>query len=87
MGDTRCRAESVVDVGDAMNVHRNIRAWDDWAASRGYANLYTFLYDFYVDKQMSLTGVGEMMGIRRDRVADLLRINGIPVKGRGGVHV
>ena len=69
-----------------MNVHRSLRMWDRWAQEQGFPEINTYLYAQYVNEQMSLDKLGKAMGIKRDRVAQMLRRFDIPVRGRGGVR-
>ena len=69
-----------------MNLHRSLRMWDRWAQEQGFPEINTYLYQRYVNEEMSLERLGVNMGIERDRVAQMLRRFAIPVRGRGGVR-
>jgi hypothetical protein len=69
-----------------VNVHRSARMWNLWAQQCGFPTIATYLHARYIEDKMSLEKLGLHLGIKRDRVAQMLRKYDIPVRGRGGVR-
>jgi hypothetical protein len=69
-----------------MNLRRTAEDWEKLAGEYGYTSMYNMLYKWYVDRGMSIRVIGGDLGISKDRVVQLLKIQGIPMRKRGGVR-
>lgn len=70
-----------------MNLHRNSQDWDAAARIAGYSSMRELLVHLYVTQRNPSSKVGDLLGISKDRVIQLLRVHDIPVRPRGGLNV
>jgi hypothetical protein len=68
-----------------MNIYRNESQWNQWAKEKGHKSLSHYLYASYVEQRCTTRLLGQMMGLRKDRVSQLLKKHNIPRRKTGGV--
>jgi len=70
-----------------MNQHRNAEDWDRVAKEFRCENMKELLYKYYVTQHMTTREIATaLLDISKDRVVQLLKVNGIPLRRRGGAH-
>lgn len=60
--------------------------FDDIARAIGYSSAISMFNDMYVEKQMGLLDIADVLGVNRNTIKRQVRLAGIPIKGRGGSH-
>lgn len=69
-----------------MNNRKTKQDWEKQADEFGYKSLYQMLYKYYVERGMTTKDIGHDLDISHDRVTQLLRSEGIPLRKRGGIR-
>jgi len=69
-----------------MNLHRTQESWEKLSKELGYTSLEKLLHHCYVANKYTAKQLGDLLGVSRYRVCQLMRKYNIPVRGRGGVN-
>jgi hypothetical protein len=70
-----------------MNKRRTAKDWESIAKEFGCVALRDLLYKYYVEKRMTTRQIGQdVLDVSEDRVVQLLKTQGIPLRKRGGIR-
>ena len=70
-----------------MNQHRSVQEWDRVAKEFGCDDMKELLHKYYVTQCMTTREIATgVLDVSKDRVVQLLRLHGIPLRRRGGAH-